>query len=224
VQLQQCIDNLGGNLHISLRTLTYIVGWYNVEADQTISWRPAVEGSPVNIYSFAPGLYTFAHFRNIVRRLRNNISLSLDNTSGLIKLQIPPEWVVKFTDGLLNLMGLDDGLNGQWLETGVYNGDRPADFSGLQALHVHLDQISTTENWLNGAPSRLLCLVPIVSGRTNIITPLRFGDINAVRFHHPELKRLTAGMINELKFTVRDDRGRVLDNHGLNISVVVEIQ
>jgi len=30
VQLQQCIDNLGGNLHISLRTLTYIVGWYNV--------------------------------------------------------------------------------------------------------------------------------------------------------------------------------------------------
>ena len=77
---------------------------------------------------------------------------------------------------------------------------------------------------MNAAPSRLLCLVPIVSGRTNIITPLRFGDINAVRFHHPKLKRLMAGMINELKFTVRDDRGRVLDNHGLNISVVVEIQ
>jgi len=83
---------------------------------------------------------------------------------------------------------------------------------------------STTENWLNGAPSRLLCLGPIVSGRTNIIMPLQFGDINAVRFQYPELNRLTAGMINELKFTVRDDRGRVLDNHGLTISVVVEIQ
>jgi len=223
VQLQQCIGNLGGNLHISLRTLTYIVGWYNVEAGQNISWRPAVVGWRIN-YSFAQGLYTFAHFRNIVRRLRSNISLSLDNASGLIKLQIPPEWVGKFTDGLLNLMGLDDGLNGQWLETGVYDGDRPADFSGPKALRIHLDQISTTENWLNGAPSRLLCLVPIVSGRTNIITPLRFGDINAVRFHHPELKRLTAGIINELKFTVRDDRGRALDNHGLNVSAVVEIQ
>jgi len=54
--------------------------------------------------------------------------------------------------------------------------------------------------------------------------PLRFGDINAVRFQHPELKRITAGMINELKFTVRNDRGRVLDNHGLTISIVVEIQ
>ena len=180
--------------------------------------------APRTNYSFAPGLYTFAHFKNIVRRLRSNISLSLDNASGLIKLQIPPEWVVKFTDGLLNIMGLDDGLNGQWLETGVYDGDRPADFAGPKALHIHLDQISTTENWLNGAPSRLLCLVPIVSGRTNLITPLRFGDINAVRFQYPELKRLTAGMINELKFTVRDNRGRVLDNHGLSISVVVDIQ
>ena len=31
-------------------------------------------------------------------------------------------------------------------------------------------------------------------------------------------------MINELKFTVKDDKGRVLDNHGQPISVVVEIQ
>ena len=136
MQLHQCIDNLGGNLHISLRTPIYIVGCYNVEAGQTISWRPAVEGSRINNYSFAPGLYTFAHFRNIVRRLRTNVSQSLDNTSGLIKLQIPPELVVKFTDGLLNFMGLDDGLNDQWLETGVYNGDRPADFVRQKALHI----------------------------------------------------------------------------------------
>jgi len=54
--------------------------------------------------------------------------------------------------------------------------------------------------------------------------PLRFGDINAVRFEHPEMKRITARMINELKITVRDDRGHVLDNQGQPISTVVEIQ
>jgi len=69
----------------------------------------------------------------------------------------------------------------------------------------------------------LLCLVP-VSGLTSIFAPSRFGDIFTVRFEHPEFKRLTAGMINELKFTVRDDRGRVLDNHGQPFSIVVEIQ
>jgi len=194
------------------------------EDGETISWRPAAEGSRINNYSFAPGLYSFLHFRNIVRRLRSNISLALDNYRGLIKLHIPSEWVVKFTDGLLNLMGLDDGLNGQWLEAGVYDGNRPANFVGPKALHIHLDQISTTENRLNGAPSTLLCLVPAVSNTTNISVPSHFGNINAARFEHPELKRLRAGMINELKFSVRDDRGRVLDNHGLTISVVVEIQ
>ena len=224
VPLQQCIDNRGGDLRIGLRTLTYIVGWYNIEDGESISWRAAEEGSRINNYSFVPGLYSFAHFRNIVRRLRSNISLTLDNRSGLIKLIIPGELVVKFTDGLLNLMGLDDGLNGQWLEAGTYDGDRPADFAGLKALYIHLDQISTTDNGLNGAPSLLLCLVPIVSNLTNISMPLRFGDIDAVRFEHPELKRLRAGTINELKITVRDDRGRVLDNHGQTISVVVEIQ
>jgi len=54
--------------------------------------------------------------------------------------------------------------------------------------------------------------------------PLRFGDINAVRFEHPKMKRLTARIMNELKITVRDDRGRVLDNHRKQIFIVVKIQ
>ena len=85
------------------------------------------------------------------------------------------------------------------------------------------DQINTTANSLNGAPTTLLCLV-LVGGVTSIFAPSRFGDIFTVQFEHPEFKRLTTGMINELKFTVRDDRGRVLDNHGQPISIVVEIQ
>ena len=55
----------------------------------------------------------FTYFRNLVRRLGINISLSVDRRNGLILLVLPRVWLVKFTDGLLNLMGLDDGLNGQ---------------------------------------------------------------------------------------------------------------
>jgi len=121
-------------------------------------------------------------------------------------------------------MGLDDGLNGQWLEAGTYKGDRLVDFTGTKTLHVHLDQINTSENGLNGPPTTPLCLVPAVSSGTSIFVPSRFGDINAVRFQNPELKRLQAGMLNELKITVKDDKGRVMDNHGQPISIVVEIQ
>ena len=53
-------------------------------------------------------------------------------------------------------------------------------------------------------PTTLLCLV---SSGISIFTPSHFGDINTVQFEHPEFKRLQAGTLNELKITVKDDRG-----------------
>ena len=224
LHLQQCIDNRGGNLRIGLRSLTYTVAWNNIEDGESISWRAVEEGSHISIRSITPGLYSLTNFRGIVRRLGVNISLNVNRHNGLISLILPRGWLVKFTDGLLNLMGLDDGLNGQWLEAGTYMGDCLVDFTGTKTMHIHLDQINTSENGLNGAPTTLLCLIPAGSSGTSIFVPSRFGDINTVRFEHPEFKRLQVGMFSELKFTVKDDRGRVLDNHGQPISVVVEIQ
>jgi len=102
-------------------------------------------------------------------------------------------------------MGLDDSLNGQRLEAGTYNGDRVVDFTGTKTLHVHRDQIDTSENRLNWAPTTLLCLVPAVSSGTSIFVPLHFGDINVVRFEHPQFHWLHAGTLSELKITVKDD-------------------
>jgi len=110
------------------------------------------------------------------------------------------------------------------LEAGTYKGDRLVDFTGTKTLHVHLDQINTSENRLNGAPTTLPCLVPAVSSGISIFTPSHFGDINTVRFELPEFKHLQAGTLSKLKITIEDDRGRVLDNQGQPISVVVEIQ
>ena len=57
IRLQQCIDNRGGNLRIGLRTITYTVGWYNIEDGESISWRAAEEESHMYKYSMAPGQY-----------------------------------------------------------------------------------------------------------------------------------------------------------------------
>jgi len=108
VPLQLCTDN-----RVSLRSLTYMVRWYNIEDGESISWRAAKDGSQISNYTFVPGLYNFTQFKNIVNRLGVRISLGLDRTNGLIKVNLPRGWLVKFTDGLLNLMGLNDGLNGQ---------------------------------------------------------------------------------------------------------------
>ena len=51
---------------------------------------------------------------------------------------------MQLTDALSNLLGLDDGLGGVWLEEGFYKGDRPVDFTPIKSLQVHLEQLSTS--------------------------------------------------------------------------------
>jgi len=180
-------------MRIVLRSITYTVRWNNIEDSESISWRAAEEGSRIFKYSIAPGLYNVTYFRNLVRRLGVNILLSADRHKGLILLILPREWLAKFTDGLLNLMELDDGLNGQWLETGTYNGDRLVDFTGTRTLHVHLDQINTAENRLNGAPTTILFLFQLLveeqaSSCLHVLVILTLCDLS---------------ILNELKITVK---------------------
>jgi len=61
------------------------------------------------------------------------------------------QWVgMLSSDGMLSLLGLDDGLGGVWLDTGVYTGDRPINFAMREVLRVHLQKINTTENIADG--------------------------------------------------------------------------
>ena len=48
------------------------------------------------------------------------------------------------------LLGLDDGLHGVWLESGTYIGYRAIDFAGIKTLQIHLEQLNTTGNYVDG--------------------------------------------------------------------------
>ena len=141
----------------------------------------------------------------------------MSETNGLIDLTIDAGWEIQLPDGILSgLLGLDDGLGGVWLEQGNYQRNRPINFTPTKSLQVHLEQLSTSTNFINGSPSSLLALVQIDC--------IRFGTTNALKFDCPKFKRLSTGTLHELKVTIRDDTGRILDNHNLPISVVLEVQ
>ena len=91
--------------------------------------------------------------------------------------------------------------------------------SPVQALglYVHLEQLNTTGNFVNGAPSTLLTVVDISRNPA-------FGSTGTVRFETLELRRLSGGFVSELKVTILDHTGAVLDNNLQLISVVLEIQ
>lgn len=207
VQLLQPIDNRDGRLKMALCSLDYTVGWYNIAQEEKLSWR--TEGVPAKQVTVPPGLWSFHELQKHIQV--DDISIEVSRTNGLVTLSVPGELEVMISDGLLRLLGLDDGRGGDWLNPGIYVGDRPVGFSPTKTLRIHLEQLSTSGNNLDGCPSTLLASVGVgVHG---------FGQVASIGFVSLEFKRLVSGTIGELKLSIRDDSGRVLDNHDLPIEV-----
>ena len=200
VALQQCIDNQQGELCVGLRQITYTVGWRNVGSDEAISWRSSGSTETAGTAEVSPGLYRFANVRHLINRIGVGFRLRLNMFTNIVELQVPNGWEIHVTDGLLSLLGLDDGLRGVWLESGTYIGDRIIDFAVIKTLQIHLEQLSATGNYVDGAPSTLLANVGL--GRYT------FGDTVTVRFERPVFKPLRNDYISELKITIRDNSGK----------------
>ena len=215
IPLQRCIDNRDGRLAIGLRSITFAAGWYNIEKGEKFSWKntgSAVEES----LTIPPGLYGFDRLREVLKGASSSPTHTLTacGENGWITLKVAPGWAILLSDGLLALLGLDDGLGEVWLDVGVYTGDRPVNFATRQMLWVHLEELNTSGNIADGAPSTLLACVGL--GRH------AFGDINTVRMECPEFKRLRDRTISELKVSIRDAHGEI-SNQDLPIHVALEL-
>ena len=204
--LQQCIDNQQGELCVGLRQISYTVGWYNVGSDEAISWRSSGSTETAGTAEVSPGLYLFAHLRHLVNMIGVGFRLRINMFTNVVQLQVPNGWEAHATDVILLLLGLDDGLHGVWLESGTYIGYRAIDFAGIKTLQIHLEQLSTTGNYVDGDPSTLL--VNVGFGRHTL------GDTITVRFEQPMFKPLRNGYIFELKIKIRDNSGKRINNHG----------
>ena len=209
--LQKPIDNRDGCLRVGLRSITYTVGWFNVtKNEQVISSNGA--RSVVH-----PGLWTLQQLRLHLSSSFKDLILTPDETTGLLQLDVQPaQGNVQFSEGLLQLLGFEQthGLFQAGREG--YRGRRPVNFSPNRLLFIHLEQLNTTENALNGAPSSLLAVVAVEGWA--------YGEIKTSVFPNPAFKSLRQGTLSELSLSIKDYRGNVIDNHGLPASVVLEIQ
>ena len=87
--------------------------------------------------------------------------------------------------------------------------------TNVKNVYVHLEQINSSSNCVDGAPSNLLTTIG-VSG-------YKFGDIQTFRIFSTEFKNLQNGTINELKTTIKDINNNKI-NTSLPLSVTLEIK
>jgi len=205
VPLQQRVDNQNGNLRVGLRSITYTIGWFNVGPQEAFLWSPSGKTEITGTIPFPPGLYSFPRLINLFSKIVIKFTLRLNRVNCSAKMQVPTGWEVHLTDGLLAQLNFDNDNNG-WFDSDTYVSDRPVDLASPEALYVYLEQLNTAGNFVDGAPSTLLTFVE------NSRNPA-FGSTSTVRFETLELKRLSGGFVSELKVTIRDHTGTVLDNN-----------
>ena len=127
--LLEPIDNRRNNLRVGLRSITYTVGWFNVGENQEFRYRVS---NDIQIKQIPPGLYGITDLQELLHDFTNKtIVLDANRANGLVYLTISEGVEILFTDQLLTLLRLDDGLNGKGLTSGTHIGDRPVNFTNV---------------------------------------------------------------------------------------------
>jgi hypothetical protein len=208
IRLESPIDNKSGNLKIGLKSITMWVGYYNVQEKDRFKWVRTGEQT-MNV-QINPGLYSFYELAKIFTDAVPDLALDVNTVNGLAELFIPENIEIQLPQQIKNLLGLQDK---GWLQTGEYVGDDAVSFLP-KILHVNLEELSTTNNIVDGKPSQLLELIPLSSEQ--------FGYSTTVNFPHPSYKQLQTGDINEFNVDLFIS-GKVLNNHNQPIYLTFEI-
>ena len=139
--LTQPIDNRDGNLRIGLRSMTYTVGWFNIDPRENNTWSK-LSASPGELQRHqrivTPGPYGFKVLKEVIEHL-DGIILELNKENGSVTLTVAGQ-LIYLTDRLTSLLGLHAQHHG-WCGEGIHTGTRPVGFANNKMWYVYLDEI-----------------------------------------------------------------------------------
>ena len=208
--LQPTIDNKDGGLHAALRGFNYEVGYHNIGEMSVFVLAPSTrEYDTITVPS---GLYTI---ERLSRYLTKNVPALIVRItkSRLAEINIKDGFAVRIKDDLRQILGFDETL----LQGGLkYAGNRPVRLPiPHKWFYIYLNQLSTSSNLVDGAPSSLLAIVPATADGDSVV---RINPSN------PMYKRLQVGNIHQLSLRVLNERGEIVDNNKKPMTAVLEIR
>ena len=214
--LQTAIDNTCGKLNVALKSFHYEVDYHNIDDDAYFLIRTYVNPWPDltekrSVFAlWDGGLYTFEDISRFFMESVPGLTLRL-NPSGLAEFIIPTTInIVEIDEQLRRLLGITRRLG----IIGNYVGELPVKLLVHKWLYIYLDQLSTTSNIVDGAPSTLLAIIPA--------SPIK-GIINTTP-SNPTYKKLEVGHIDQLNLRVLDENGTIVKNHDKSMTAVLDIR
>ena len=204
------ISNKDGGLYVALRGFNYEVGYHNIGEMSVFVLRPSTR--EYDTITVPGGLYTI---EQLSRYLTKNIpALVVRITkSRLAEINIKDGFAVRIEDDLRQILGVGEIL----LQGGKkYVGNWPVRLPiPHKWFYIYLNQLSTSSNLVDGAPSSLLAIVPATADGDSVV---RINPSN------PMYKRLQVGNIHQLSLRVLNERGEIFDNNKKPMTAVLEIR
>jgi len=214
IQLRQALGSGGASLCVGLREITYTVGWHNISTALNNNTFMVREG-PKNIRRIPvpDGYYNVDVLAGVMEAAMPGLVVKSNVATGRVNLVLTNQnWQLS----LAMVFFLGFTRNRGWLGEGTHTADSCPACLNHRALFVHLDQVNTTGNVLNGHNISLLRHVP-VGGEA-------FGETRTITYENPPFHRLNNGSIQELTVRILDEHGHSIDMHDLPYSVTLEIQ
>ena len=236
IQLQESIDNRHGNLRVGLKSITYTVGWYNIQEGEYFYILTIGDVGSPRIISIPPGLYNVEQLIAALE-VSDFIKVEINEFNGYVKIKLVSTDInilgYFFSDNVANILGVSELYEDKIAYDNLVNGIREItyykyinsnedatgtkvlDLSNIKTLNMYLNCINNTENIVDGARSNLLTRIGIPQHS--------FGKINTFQISCPEYKKLINGSITELNIEILDNNNKKVKNNNLPITILLHI-
>jgi hypothetical protein len=213
--LTKPIENENDNMFISLLSITFVAGWYNIDQGEYIAWKDNVGN--VQIRNLTAGFYNVDNIRAVIDANPSAIQFTEDSVTHLVQLYIANTYTAQISPGLLSILGITN--SGTTWMSGIVTGTRPIDIFPIKFLNIYLNELITAEdsnNFIDGLPSYILARIP-----ANVY---QLGDMVTINIDPRFIKLPIEDKIRTLTVIIKDDDGKSIDNHDAQISVILAIK
>jgi len=191
IRIYNGIDNNSGQLYIGLCEISYSAKLINISA-KLYNNKMRLDNEHREI---PEGYYNFHTFANKIFKPLN-ITAKLNHETLLVTLIIPTGKVLAMSINLATTLGFENNR----FNEGTYTGENPIK---RVDLYLHLNELNTTENLLNGTPSSVLEIIP--TGRFS------------KEYTTPRFKQLSKGFFENLNLSIKNEIGELVQFNDLCI-------
>ena len=196
VQIYNGIDNHSGKLYIALCEISYSVNWVNIS--KKLKNNKLIEyGRP---YEIPDGYYDFCGLSKTIFKPRN-ITAELNQANLLVTLSSEKNF--QLSENLATMLGFKTNI----FNIGKHTGVNPIKMTVNKSLYVHLNELNTNQNLLNGKPSTLLEIIP--TNRSS------YCERETKEYIAPRYKQLSKGFHESLNLTIKNKKGELVEFNDL---------